>query len=282
MIDQQLKIMQTLKEAYNCGSFKEVIPYLADEIKRTSMWDMSDIEGKENMLAYFQKKEEQFRENSHHISELAVLKYINNQPVGFTRQNVVASKNSKAKNEDIEGMRIVQWYAEGRVVIRIADSYYDPDYVLILVDFNKDNQIKQIDLCNDMLYHYVLLPDYGYMTHAMLHEEVRQEIALKYFKKEYFVNYTKLSINEFPSLICMKDEEIVNVIILVDHYPFYGKASKELQTWLDEQIKNYSGKTILYQVQVKGLGEHAHHIKTSDEFKITIINEETRGDQKHD
>ncbi len=272
MKNEQLEIMHLLNDAYNSGSFEDVIPYLADDVKRTSMWEMTDIEGKENMLIYFKEKENKFKENSHHISNLAVLKYIDGQPAGFSRRNVVSAKGSMAgENEIPQGTQIVQWYAEGQIVLHLTSDYINGTNVLIFVEFNKDNEIKQIDICNDSLYHYEIIPDYTKLNINDLYKRARNEIALMYFDQGYDVFLDYEGFDHFPSFVICKNTTYENIYLLVDHYPFYGKSNNALDEFLRNFAMQSRNRNTLHCVQVKSVEEPYHLIKPNIESKVKII-----------
>lgn len=279
------ELIRILRNCYESGQFETIYPYLAEDVKRVSQWALEDISGKENVIAYFKEKEELFKQNKHYFAELAVLKYIDGQPAGFSRRNVVSAKGSMAgENEIPQGTQIVQWYAEGQMIIHLASSPFDPTVVLVLIDFNQENLIKQISLCGEELYHYEIVKDSNLLSHAELHKKVCKELFFDYFYQGYEVHMENKGYANFPSFMVKKNGVFENYYVIVDHYPFYGKTNPGLDSFLENLASKFDGKQTVLLIQAQAKTVPYHLITNDEEFNINIIKsyELNNGETKHE
>ena len=265
-------LIKRLRNGYESGCFDDLYPFLAEDVRRVSMWEMDDIVGKDNIIAYFKEKEELFKQNRHYFTQMATLKYINGEPAGFSRKNIVSTQGSKANKEEIpQGSLIVQWYGEGEPVIRMSESIFNDEAVLVSIDLNQNHLIKQITLSNEHLYHYEIRDDHSCLSYQHLYKKACQELAIYYFKQGYKVHLNNKNYATFPSFKIEKDEVIENLYIIVDHYPFYGKTTLNLDQFLNDLAKGFLNKQTVLLLQVKSKEAPYHLIRNDVDFTIEII-----------
>lgn len=274
MQQSEKNVYEVLCDCFEKGQFDDFVPFLSTDIVRTSMWDYEEIKGIEAMCAYFKSKEKSMAQNDHHFASLAILKYINNEPAGFSKDyQCVASKGSQAGDQEIpEGSQIVMYYPEGETVIVLKSNYLKTDDpVLIRLDINAQNKVMGYHIVNSALYAFEELDRRAYLSYHDLQQIAIQEAALYFHSLGYSVEIKYYYPMIFPHMILHKDEAKQMVNVMADHAPFVGKASEDLLKFFAHQALKTQLPSIVVYAKIIGLGDHPSLITKKDSYRCELM-----------
>ena len=268
-----LHVYKVLMDCMEQGKFDAFFPYLADDVKRSSMWYADDITGKDDVIAYFKDKEAVMAENDHYFSSLAYLKYIDGQPATMAESpKVVSSEGSKAGDQILPvGTKLVLWYPEGEPVVLIRTSHYSQKApTMVRLDFDANNLVRSYNLVDSTLFAYDEVREYGILDHHDIQKLAIQEVAMHFHDLGYLVQVHSYQPGFFPHMNILQGTESQEVSVFADHAPFIGKADDDLMKSLGIHARHTNKPAIIAFVQIIGLGKEQHRILTTDPYHFTI------------
>lgn len=268
-----LHIYKILIDCMEQGRFETFFPYLADDVKRTSMWYAEDITGKTDVMDYFNAKAEYMAENNHYHATLAYLKYIDGQPSTMAESpKVIATEGSRAGDQFIPGgTKVVLWYPEGEPVVLIrSDLITQKAPTMITLDFDVNGLVKAYNLVNSELYAYEEVREFGVRNPDDLLRMAIQEVALHFHDFGYTVKILPDHVTTFPHMTVTRDNQTQQVSVFTDHAPFIGKADPDLLKYLGFRALDTRQPAIVAFTQLTGLGQVPHRILTTDDYRFTL------------
>lgn len=266
-------ILHVLKDCYDQGKFDAFYPYLAEDVKRTSMWYREDIVGKDKVIEYFQMKEREMANNNHYFAQLARLKYVDGQPLTMARKVAVTAEGSQAGDELIpKGSQLSFYYDEHQLVLLLElEIHLKISPTLISLEFNREGLIEGYHLMNSELYAYEIEPEYGVLSYDALQFIGITEAALHFHNEGYIVDLEDYVFNRFPHFIITKNHISTMVAVFTDHAPYIGYAETEIIAFMIDKAHQQQMEVIIVNITVQGKGDQAHRILTTDPYEVNII-----------
>ena len=269
MNHQELIVL--LKDCYETADFKVIFPYLAQDIKRVSMW-YDDIVGIEAFIDYLNMKADQLQKFPLPRYHLAKLKYINNQPSTFSKlENNLVHPDSKIGDlKPNQNTRFALWYPEGEHILLIQENIYEEADVVIRLELNEQGLISCLSLSDTKLYAYDLLEDH-LRSDVQLGQAAVDFINEHYRKLGYETHAVPYEVDIFPHLHVIKQNTKFQVVVLVDRYPFSGGINKDIELFLGMRSYLSQCPIKLVNVQVESLGPHKHRFEMDHPIQCHIL-----------
>jgi len=271
---QHQLIMEILLDCFEQGKFESFLPYLSNDIRRTSMWYQEDIIGRKAMKAYFKGKEQDMIErNNHYHTTLATLKYVDGQPLTFTDAlRIEASEGSQAGNQPLaSGTRVMMWYPENEPVLLIRKIPFLEPEVMIRLEIDDTGMVNRYHLVDPCLYAYEEVKKTNAVSQEDIHVFGIMAVHHHYSDLGYQATPLSLESSVYPHLVVENEQERFYVIVLSDHAPFHGKAPDQLRTISARRSRQTMIPIRIITTQVIGRGEKPHRILETDDFGVDII-----------
>lgn len=265
MDTNKLEIYKRLTDSFNKGTFKDFLPYLAPEVIRTSMW-YDDVVGLDAVIDYYTYKEFEMQKNFHSHASLARLSYIDNKPSTFSSpiHADIASDAQVISPMTKQRLNAMLWYPEDEAAILLKTDIFSIADVLVRLSFNADGLIKEVNLSDPELYTFEEIVDEDVMNGTQLSETAIDYVENYYKDQGYAIERVPFELDLFPHLHIRKEDEYHQIIVLTDHYPFYGTVNQDIPEFFALRSFNAKLSIKLLHMQVEGLGEFKHYIRPND------------------